>query len=247
MSRLCRNLLAWGWCIAGLAQTNAVEAGAGIFQKHCGSCHGKGGHGGRAPDLTRSSLTSGDRDEDLFRTISKGIEGTEMEAYGERLRAEDMRGVIAFIRDSGRDHAPLAGDAANGKAIFWGKGGCGNCHAVGNLGNRIGPDLSRIGRRRGAEYLRESIVAPSADIVPDYGGVTVVLRDGKSVRGVERALDDFSAVLQDFSGKIYSFDRSGVRAVTRDAESLMPAYGKQLSETELNDVVVYLSTLEVKP
>jgi putative heme-binding domain-containing protein len=242
--------LVWAWCIAGLAQTNNVEAGAAIFQKHCGSCHGKGGHGGRAPDLTRSALISSDQDEDIFRTISKGVEGTEMEAYGERLGAEDIRRVIAFLRDSGRDRTPPAGDAANGKAIFWGKGGCANCHAVGGVGNRIGPDLSRIGRRRGAEYLRESLVAPSADIIPEYGGVTVILSDGRSIRGVERALDDFSAVLQDFSGKVYSFDRASVRSVTRDAESPMPAYGKQLSADELNDVVVYLSTLEkreVKP
>uniref|UniRef100_Q022J9 Putative heme-binding protein n=1 Tax=Solibacter usitatus (strain Ellin6076) TaxID=234267 RepID=Q022J9_SOLUE len=243
MAGLCRNLLLWAWCVAGFAQTD----GAAVFQKHCGSCHGKSAHGGRAPDLTRTALTSGDRDEDLFRTISKGVEGTEMEAYGERLRAEDIRGVIAFLRDSGRDRTPLSGDAANGKAIFWGKGGCANCHAVGDRGNRIGPDLSRIGRRRGAEYLRESLLAPSADITPEYGGVTVTLRDGKKIRGVERALDDFSAVLQDFSGKVYSFDRTSVRSATRDAESLMPTYGKQLSANELNDVVVYLSTLEVKP
>ena len=149
MSKLCWSVLAWSLCIAGLAQNSnpfaadgkAAAEGAGIFQKHCGSCHGKGGHGGRAPDLTRGALASGDRDSDIFLTISKGIDGTEMEAYGDRLGADNVWRIIAFVRSAGGNDVPLAGDAANGKAIFWGKGGCGNCHAVGDRGNRIGPDL----------------------------------------------------------------------------------------------------------
>jgi cytochrome c oxidase cbb3-type subunit 3 len=258
MSKVSRSALMWVWCIAGLAQTSnpfaadpgAVEAGARIFKKQCNSCHGKGGHGGRAPDLTHSSAAAGNEDAELFATISKGIEGTDMEAYGERLSAGDIWRVIAFVRSAGPSEVPASGDAVNGKSIFWGKGGCGNCHAVGNLGNRIGPDLSRIGRRRNAEYLRESLLAPSADVAPNYAGVTVVGPDGKKIRGIEKALDDFSVVLQDFSGKIYSFDRTQVRSVTPDAESLMPAYGKVLSEAELNNLLVYLlnpAKAEVKP
>jgi putative heme-binding domain-containing protein len=258
MSKLLRSALIWVWCIAGLAQTSnpfaadagAVDAGARIFKKQCNSCHGKGGHGGRAPDLTHSSAAAGDEDADLFGTISKGIDGTDMEAYGERLTAADIWRVIAFVRSAGPSDAPPSGDAAHGKSIFWGKGGCGNCHAVGNLGNRIGPDLSRIGRRRTAAYLRESLLAPGADIAPNYAGITVIGPDGKSIRGIEKAFDDFSVVLQDFSGKVYSFDRTQVRSVTRDAESLMPAYGKLLSEAELNDLLVYLwnpARVGVKP
>src|SRR5258705_534534 len=85
---------------------------------------------------------------------------------------------------------PFAGDAKHGEELFWNKGACGNCHAVQNRGSRVGPDLSRIGRRRSAAYLRESLVAPSTDIPQNYSGVTVVARDGKSIRGLEKAIDD---------------------------------------------------------
>jgi hypothetical protein len=60
---------------------------------------------------------------------------------------------------------------------------------------------------------------------------------------LERALDDFSVVLPDFSGKVYSFDRKDVRSVERDTQSLMPEYGGTLSSTELNDVLAYLAGL----
>jgi putative heme-binding domain-containing protein len=244
-------MLACAGCLAASSQIPAqivdqatpAEMGARIFRQHCGSCHGKSGHGGRAPDLTLGSLVSGDLDADLFRTISKGIPGTEMEAYAERLGDENVRRVIAFLRSTNGGESPLGGDPAKGQPLFWGKGGCGNCHAVGSRGNRVGPDLSRIGRQRSADYLRESLLAPSADIVPGYDAMTVIARDGRTFRGIERVLDDFSAILQDFSGKVYSFDRSGVRSATHDAESLMPAYRETFSETELSDLLAYLSTL----
>jgi putative heme-binding domain-containing protein len=97
--------------------------------------------------------------------------------------------------------------------------------------------------RRGAGYLRDSLTAPSAFIPRGYESVTVVLNDGKTIRGIERALDDFSVVFQDFSGKVYSFDRAAVRLVSRDTESLMPSFESTFSATELGDIVAFLSSL----
>src|SRR5207248_10007732 len=219
----------------------AAEAGMATFRRHCSSCHGKQAEGGRAPDLTGRWVS--DRDADLFHTISTGVPGAEMEAYGERLSPEDIWQIVTFRRSVGRGEAAVKGDAAHGEALFWGKGGCGNCHAAGNRGNRLGPDLSRITRHRSAAYLRESIVAPNADIAAGYSSVTVVSRDGKTIRGIERALDDFAVVLQDFSGRVYSFERAGLRSVARDGQSLMPEYGKVFTAAEVNDLLAYLFTL----
>ena len=55
-------------------------------------------------------------------------------------------------------------DAAAGKAIFQGKGGCVNCHSVENRGGSLGPDLSDIGIKRTPESLRLAIVDPDAEI-----------------------------------------------------------------------------------
>ena len=238
-------------CLPILAQASnpfagdrkAAETGMATFRRHCSSCHGKQAEGGRAPDLTARQMSALDSDADLFNTISAGVPGTDMEAYGARLRPEEIWQIVTFLRSAVRVEPPVAGDPAHGEALFWGKGGCGNCHAVGNRGNQVGPDLSRIGRQRSVSFLRESLLDPSADIVPGYYGVTVITRDGKTIRGVERAVDDFSVLLQDFSGHIYSFERTGVRSVSRDNQSLMPEYGKLLSSAEINDVLAYLFTL----
>ncbi len=221
----------------------AAEAGRADFRRHCSSCHGRQAEGGRAPGLPRGTAT----DADLFRIISTGIPGTEMGSYDKRLSGDEIWRVVAFIRSTAHSDTPIAGDATHGEELFWNKGACGNCHAVQNRGSRVGPDLSRIGRRRSAAYLRESLVAPSTDIPQNYSGVTVVARDGKSIRGLEKAIDDFSVVLQDFSGQVRSFNRSDVRSVSRDTQSLMPEYGKVLSPAELDNVLKYLSTLGATP
>ncbi len=236
--------------IAAFAQTSQPSdpaAGARLFRQQCSSCHGKGGHGGRAPDLTSGAFAGGDRDDELFRIISKGIPGTEMAPYEERFVEGDIPRIIAYLHSATRavppDAPPVAGNLANGSTLFWGKGACGSCHAVDSRGNRVGPDLTRVGSRRSADYLRESLVDPSADILWGYNSATVVTRDGKTLHGIVRALDDFSVVLQDFSGKVYSFDRAALRSVSSDAKSLMPAYGAVFSPAELGDLLAYLSSL----
>ena len=108
-----------------------------------------------------------------------------------------------------------AGDIADGEKIFWAKG-CGGCHRIGARGASIGPDLSRIGRQRGAGYLRTSIEKPDADIAAGYATVRVVMQDGKSIAGVQRNLDNFSVQLVDLNGKYHSFVREEVKSIERE-------------------------------
>ena len=130
------------------------------------------------------------------------------------------------------------------KRAFWGKGGCGACHRVGDKGKSLGPDLSRVGRQRSIAYLRTSVMKPDADITPGYNTVTVVTRDGKKIVGVEKSFDNFSAQLMDVSGKYYSFLREDVTSMQREPKSLMPStYGQLLNESEMNDLLAYLSSL----
>jgi putative heme-binding domain-containing protein len=232
---------------AALAQTSnplardpqAADSGGHLFRSNCSGCHGRTGEGGRAPNLTRTS-GGDDPDTALFQTISEGRPGTDMGAYRGRLSDENIWRIVAFLRASGRNAGPVKGDPSRGESLFWGKGKCSNCHAVGARGNHLGPQLDDAGRRNLA-YLRESLLDPGAEIAGGFGSVTVVTRDGKTLRGIERALDDFAVVFQDFSGKLYSFDRAALRSVTRDTQSLMPDYQKLLTGAEIDDVVAYLA------
>lgn len=224
----------------------AAGVGKGVFRIYCAPCHGIRGAGGRGPDLTRGVYNSGDRDADLFHTISAGVAGTEMESYSGTLSEENIWRLVTFIRSlsSGGIATAIKGDPARGRELFRVKGHCANCHMVDGKGGRSGPDLSRVGRQRSDAFLRQSIVDPSAEITPGYATVSVVLRDGKQMVGFERGLDNFTVQMMDLAGKYYSFDKSALGSIKRDTRSLMPDnYGKTFTAPELDDLVAYLSTL----
>src|SRR5438132_287491 len=52
--------------------------GRQYFLGHCAFCHGPAGEGGRGVNLTTGQYRMGGSDRELFRTIRRGIEGTEM-------------------------------------------------------------------------------------------------------------------------------------------------------------------------
>src|SRR5436190_1934409 len=98
---------------------------------------------------------------------------------------------------------------------------CAPCHGIQARGGR-GPDLTREGRQRTLEYLRESIVSPNEDLTPGYETVKVVTRDGKTIVGVQKGFDNFSAQLMDTSENFYSFEKDKVASMQREFRSLMP-------------------------
>jgi putative heme-binding domain-containing protein len=222
----------------------AAETGRWTFRILCAPCHGIHADGGRGPDLTRGTYSVGDQDKDLYSAIARGIPGSEMPGYGDRMDADGIWRLVSYVRSVARhDTETVQGDATAGEKLFWGKGGCGQCHRVGGDGSGIGPDLTRVGRQRSLKYLRASVVTPDADITQGYGTVKVVLKDGKSISGIERNVDNFSAQFIDLSGKYYSFVREDVTSISREARSLMPSYGTVFNPTELNSLLAYLVSL----
>src|SRR5262249_32703426 len=161
--------------------------------------------GRRGPDLTLAMLGYSDPDRELFRIVSEGIPGTEMESFAGPLQDDERRRLVAYLRSlAPGGTAASEGDRAAGEQLFWGKGGCGRCRRVGARGGSVGPNLTRAGRQRNLAFLRESIVDPDAEITPGYATITVVTREGKTITGVEKGFDNFSARLTDLSGQYYS-------------------------------------------
>ncbi len=169
-----------------------------------------------------------------------------MESYGGVLSEDNIWRIIVFLRslNPAGSRIALNGDAARGRALFRGKGNCEACHGVDGKGGISGPDLSRIGRQRSYEYIRASVVDPSADIANGYHTVSIVTQDGTKITGTERGLDNFTVQLFDLSGKFYSFDKDKLRSLKRGRESLMPGnYGNLFTPKDLDDLLAYLSTL----
>jgi len=230
-------------------------AGKRLFEAQCARCHGIGGTGGQGPSLARPTLRRAVNDADVFSLIRKGIPGTGMPEIW-MMDEREIWQVVAYIRSLGRvELVPLLGDPERGKAIYESKGGCAACHIVSGRGGNLGPDLTDIGARRGAAYLRTALVDPAASLpqglLPDYTGgyseflpVHVTTRDGREVRGFRVNEDTFTLQIRDTDNRVYSFRKIDLMDLKKEfGTSLMPSYEKRLSGAEIDDLVAYLAGL----
>lgn len=53
--------------------------------------------------------------------------------------------------------------------------GCLVCHQLGDQGNAVGPALTDVGTRRDADYIRESILDPGAEVAPGYEALAAMM------------------------------------------------------------------------
>jgi putative heme-binding domain-containing protein len=209
----------------------------------CSYCHANDGTGGRGANLTLGEYRYGGSDAELFETIRNGIAGSDMPPT--RGPDQDIWRLVAFVKHLGSqgldEKAP--GDPVAGKIVYDTKGGCATCHTVNQQGGVIGPDLTRVGRRRSLKYLEESIVSPEADLPLSYRAVRLVTASGETVTGIRLNEDDFSIQLRDMNGNLRVFLKDNIKEIQRDKPSLMPAYGRALGRKEIEDLVAYLSSL----
>jgi putative heme-binding domain-containing protein len=203
-----------------------------------------GGTGGEGPSLARPTLRHASDEETLVKIIHDGIEGTEMPGTW-MLSANELRQVAAYVLSLGKVEAkPVPGDPSRGRNVFEGASGCGNCHVVDGVGGVVGPDLSDVGLRRGAEYLRQSLVSPGAVVAEGYLVVKAQTRSGEEVVGMRMNEDTFTIQLRDPAGSIHSLSKIELAELEKAfGQSFMPAYGSELSASELDDLVAYLASL----
>lgn len=71
--------------------------GAQVFKTKCVSCHAEDGRGLIGPNLTDFQQIHGASRMELHATITKGVPGTAMLAWGEQLPQTDILAVTAFV------------------------------------------------------------------------------------------------------------------------------------------------------
>jgi len=231
-----------------------VDGGRTLYNALCVTCHGFEGAGGTGPPLDRARLRRAPDDQALRRLINDGIPARGM-PRARRTSDDEQRQLVAYVRSLGRrEGPPPPGDPQRGARIYANLG-CAGCHIINGQGSGFGPELSEIGRLRGADHLRQAIVDPGAALpratlaVPARGyleflPVTVVQRDGGEVRGVRLNEDVFTIQLRDAGGRIHSFRKADVAAVRKERDaSLMPGYATRVAGGDLDDLVAYLSSL----
>jgi cytochrome c oxidase cbb3-type subunit 3 len=229
-------------------QTAAIEAGQKRFGEGCAACHGANAEGGRGPNLAQKQDLKRKTDQQLFKTIRYGIPGTGMPASP--LPDNSIWELAAFVRSLSAPAYELSmpGNADAGRALYWGKAGCGSCHAIRGQGGLTGPDLTNIGAARTAKQLTESVLHPDQHPVEGFRGVTVVLKDGRRIEGVAKNHSNYSMQVLDGAGVLHLLQQSDISQVKFHQKSLMPNnYGQTLSQGELQDLLAFLSKQAVRP
>lgn len=231
-------------CAATLsAQADEIEIGQQVYRANCFACHGPDGDQVNGINFKSGTFKRASTDDELMGIVANGIPGTGMPPTS--MPVEQRRAVVLYIRSmklSSAGGAKVAGDAAHGKAIFEGKGGCLGCHRVRDKGSHTGPELSDIGSRPAA-YLEKALLDPNATVAPQNRYVHIVTKQGDVINGRRLNEDTHTIQLIDEKERLMSFDKSQLRELTVLKTSPMPSYQGKLSAQEIADVVAYLQTL----
>src|SRR3984957_1196178 len=243
----------------------AAKAGEYEFRINCALCHGLGAHGGgRGPDLTRAQKKHAHSDAEMFQVISNGIAGTAMPANGTNgqgvgMTDEEIWQLVAYIR-SVEVKAPAnpLGNAAHGKALFYGDANCSLCHMVEGKGGRLGPDLTSAGGSRTRDSIIDSVRHPSNHLAwglteatkefpQEYESITVVTAGGKEISGVALNEDNFSVQIMDSSEHLHLLEKDKLRSFQKTRKSMMPPYDpSSLSDKDMEDIVTFLFNVGAK-
>jgi putative heme-binding domain-containing protein len=140
--------------------------------------------------------------------------------------------------------AKFGGNAEKGQNIFkFHLAQCIKCHSINHEGGNAGPDLAGVAKRLTPEKMLESVITPSAVVVPGFGLATVTLKDGSNVAGSLLKNDDKGALVKLADGKEVTIAKDQIDKVTPPV-SPMPPMGAVLTPTEIRDVIAFLSSLK---
>lgn len=145
---------ALGWC---------QSTGEKVFAQSCatGYCHGQRGVAAGAPRLAGRGFDQAY----IASTVTRGLPGTAMPAFGATLTRAELGAVIAYVANlngisnptislgpgpgtAGPTEAPLSAEAEHGRALFFdavrGFGRCSTCHEVNGIGISVTTPITSI-------------------------------------------------------------------------------------------------------
>jgi len=219
-----------------------IQAGYRLYTDQCQLCHGALGDGIAGINLARQQFHTVQSDDDIRRMITTG-NPQGMPPFA--LKPEELDELVAFVR-SGMDQSAVPfklGDAARGKAVYDGKGGCAACHRIAGTGARTAPDLTDIGFLRRPGQILTALTDPDKATSPINRPVTIVTRDGRTLHGRRYDEDTFSVRLIDAQENLISILKSDIRRYDIGKVSDMPSFQDKLSGGEMADLLAYLVSL----
>jgi cytochrome c oxidase cbb3-type subunit 3 len=160
----------------------------------------------------------------------------------------NIRAVVRYLRTLEAGMLPtndsavvVTGDVGAGRALYFGKAQCSNCHMIAGEGGFIASDLTLYGKRRTTDAILKAIVTPDIPLAPTSRVADVRTRTGQEFTGVLRSEDNFNLVLQTLDGRYHFLAKSDLKNLRYTDHSLMPLdYGTRFTPLELNDIVSFL-------
>jgi len=219
-----------------------IQAGYRIYTAQCQLCHGANGDGIAGVNLSRQQFPHAVTDEDIRKVITTG-NPQGMPPFA--LEGGELDDLVAFVR-SGMDPSGVSfrlGDPKRGKIVY-DESGCADCHRVAGVGARTAPDLSDIGFIRNPGQMMTSLTDPTKATMPINRPVTIITKDGRTIRGRRFNEDTFTVQLIDAQEKMLSIQKSDIRHYAVGMTSDMPSYQSKLNGDEMADVVAYLVSLK---
>lgn len=165
-----------------------IQRGAQLFSTRCTSCHGSAGDQVPQVNVLSGRFSRAPSNDDLAALIKNGIPGTAMPPGN--YSAAELTGLVAYLRSASGERsgtvaatAVAPGDPQKGSILFHGKAECSTCHRVKGVGGFRGPNLSEIGAIRSDQSLLQSLLTPSAEIIPLNQEIRAVTRTGRTITG----------------------------------------------------------------
>lgn len=133
-----------------------------------------------------------------------------------------------------------AGDSERGRRVFVARS-CGNCHHVGGIGQRVGPDLAGVDRRLGLKELLIEVVDPSRNVPERFYFTAYLLGSGEVVEGKEIYSSNTSISTVTRDGSFRRLDPRDIAERRVQRQSLMPTgLLTGLSPGDIADLVTFL-------
>jgi cytochrome c oxidase cbb3-type subunit III len=226
-----------------MAQAGDLGEAKSTYESVCAACHGLDARGSeRGPNLATKPEVLQKSNKELIGILKDGRTAAGMPSFASYSPAR-LASLVAYLRllQGQRGPEPLPGNPVSGRALFYGKAKCAECHMIAGQGGFWGQDLTTYAARMNADELRRRILQPGKDYDARRGLVEVTLANASTLSGMVRNEDNFSLQLQTADGVFHLLSKSDIRSKTYLGRSAMPSdYGSILSAAELNDVVSYL-------
>ena len=124
---------------------------------------------------------------------------------------------------------------------------CGNCHQIGGMGAKVGPQLDGVGLR-GLERLCEDILDPSRNVDQAFRQSVIALKNGQIQTGLVTKNEGNLVILVDALGKDIPIERTNIEEQKVTTLSPMPAnFAEAMNEAEFRNLLGYLLSQRIAP